>query len=266
VQGTLADNWLRKETKKLCGRRDYKALQAHYSGAASKALNIQQSEAYRENLEYKSERVLPFEKFLTTMEDMSIGFSENGEGLTEIQLIRLLFKKVQHPSLENTKSSLQVMYDLNADNNVDYEFITNSFSAAVALLPEYVQTKRNASGVDSSKGHSPSNGIRGADGKIFTGYYKDFKSLSSEDKTAIIEEGQRLNITPKKTKSRNSGRGASSVKQGKKQVVKLTKQIAALKTRVHNAEKRQAAVSDDSDPEDNAGDQFGGRQAKKAKK
>ena len=89
--------------------------------------------------------------------------------------------------------------------------------------------------------------------------------MSSEDKTAVIEECQHLNIIPKKTKNCFAGRKTSAVKQSNKSVAKLTKQISALKARVVTFEKRKSDKVDDNAPEDNAGDQFGGRNSKKSR-
>jgi hypothetical protein len=261
VQGGTADNWVRKGAKTRNGRVAYLALKAHYSGEAHKTLSIKSAESLRNTLQYKNERTMSFEVFQTNMELMRVGFSDHGETLTEPQVIRLLFAKVQHPSLETVKSSLQISYDLQTDNGVDYDFIVNSFAAAVAGLPEHVPAQRNASGVDSSKGEAPSNGIRGADGEIYTGHYDDYKSLSSEDKKAILEERQRLNIGPKKTTSHPNHEQETETAEQIAETAELTKQIAELLARVRECEKRQA---DDSD--DDSDDQLRGRQAKKGKK
>ena len=77
-----------------------------------------------------------------------------------------------------------------------------------------------------------------------------------------------MNIVPKKGKNRN-GRNTSAVKAKKKALGKMTREIAALKTQVKELhEKREASSEDEEDdtPQDNAGDQFGGRASKKSKK
>ena len=62
---------------------------------------------------------MSFENFLTNMQTMFTGFSENGEILNDSQKIRLLFKKVQNPILTQIKASLHVSYYLDQANTVN---------------------------------------------------------------------------------------------------------------------------------------------------
>ncbi len=105
--------------------------------------------------------------------------------------------------METVNSALQVQYDLDPDDEkVTYDFIANSL---------YVVAKKNVnsrrtSGVGTRQGlEAPSTGIKMPDGSIFTGYYKNFLQLSDNDKSAIIAERKRLNISPTK---RGQGLGA----------------------------------------------------------
>jgi hypothetical protein len=273
VQGETAETWIKAFLRKQDGRVDYKGLLGHFGGEGNKSILIKEAENLRKNLFYKNERGMKLETFLTSMELMFESFAKHEEVLTEAQKIRLLFDKIQHPLLEGMKNSLQIAYNLSTDDSVSYTFIVNSFSAEVAGLPDFAPAQRSVSGVgrsDKSFDKSPANGIRGDDGSIFTGYYKNFKSLSSEDKTAIFEEQLRLNIAPKKKNNQGARRNNSKVVQGKKTISKLQKQISSLKTRFNKAEKQRGndETEDGADEEiaDNAGDQFGGRQGKKAKK
>jgi hypothetical protein len=63
----------------------------------------------------------------------------------------------------------------------------------------------------------------------------------------------------------------SAIKTKKKNLTKLTREIASLKTKVNALQEKRGTSSDDDaeeadEPQDNAGDQFGGRQSKKKKK
>jgi hypothetical protein len=267
VQGEIAATWIKDNKKKQDGRIDIKSLRAHYSGAGHKSVQIKEAEALRKTLHYKNERILPFEQFLTKMQAMFLGYSDNGEAFLETQKIRLLFVKVQHPNLELTKSSLQVSYNLDPEGgSVDYNFIVDSLSAEVANLSD----SRQASGVEShnKQDNAPMTGIIGADGKIFTGFYKNFHAIPWDDRKAVFDERKRLNITTDSRKGRGGkGRKTSAVKQvnaGKKAVANLTKQISALKVRVTEAEKKRSS-EEVEDVSDNAGDAFGGRNSKKSK-
>ena len=270
VQGEVAEAWIKPKEKKQDGRTDYKALKAHYGGEGNKSVRIKEAEVLRTTLHYKNERAMSFEKFLTNMQAMFTGFEDNGEYMTEAQKIRLLFQKVQSPSLNTVKGSLQVSYDLDTAGKVSYDFLTNSMSAEAAALPDHTPN-RNTSGVDSQgkQDAAPVSGVKGANGEIFTGFYKNFQSLSDDDKQAIFDERKRLNITPKKSRGGRPKARTSSLKAEKKKLVKMNRAISSLKTRLHDMEKgKKSSASDDdeSDVQDNAGDQFGGRKSKKQKK
>ena len=56
---------------------------------------VKEAEALlRTSLIYKNDRATIFKKFLTNMQKMFTGFSENVEILNDLQKIRLLFQKV----------------------------------------------------------------------------------------------------------------------------------------------------------------------------
>jgi hypothetical protein len=81
VQGETAETWIKATKKKQNGRLDYLALQAHYGGKGNKLIRIKEAEVLRNNLTYKSERTMSFEKFLTSMQSMFTGFNDNDEVL-----------------------------------------------------------------------------------------------------------------------------------------------------------------------------------------
>jgi hypothetical protein len=268
VQGETAETWIKPKEKRQDGRLDYKALQAHYGGEGNKSVRIKEAEILRNSLHYKNERAMSFEKFLTNMQAMFTGFEDNDEILTDSQKIRLLFQKVQSPSMTQVKNALQVSYDLDKEGEVNYDFIANSMAAEAASLPDHVPN-RQASGVGSqgTPNAAPPTGIKGSNGEIFTGFYKNFQSLSEDDKQAIFNERKRLNITPKRSRVGKSKASAITVK--KKALAKMNREISSLKTRLKGMEKDKKVLSsdeEDGDIQDNAGDQFGGRKKKKQKK
>jgi hypothetical protein len=131
---------------------------------------------------------------------MFVAHAENEEVMSEDQKICLLFEKITHPSLETAKTALQVAENLDQTGAVNYEFIVDSISAEVASLSNFVPN-RNTSGVGTQgTGGAPANGVVGADGKVFTGFYKNFSSLLADDKQAIFDERKRLGATPPKSR------------------------------------------------------------------
>lgn len=263
VQGETSETWIKASERRNNGRLDYLALLAHYGGEGNKAVRIKEAENLRKTLIYKNERVMSFEKFLTSMEYMFTGFHDNGETQTDSQKIRLLFDKIQCTDLQQTKSALEVSEGLDiAGNSVTYNFIANQLSAKAATLPDYVA--RNASGVGREDlGPAPESGVKGPDGKVHTGYFSNWHDLSEADQRTVTDERKRLGQSSTKKKT---GRRASALKAKKKKLNVLTRKVAAMNVKFKNLKKRSAASDDDEDdeegPQDNAGDQFGGRKGK----
>ena len=271
VQGETAETWIKPKEKRQNGRLDFQALQAHYGGEGNKSVRIKEAEVLRTNLSYKNERTMSFEKFLTSMQAMFTGFEDNEEVLTNAQKIRLLFQKVQSPSLTQVKSALKVQSDLDVEgNSVTYDFIANSMAAEAASLPDYVPN-RQASGVESygAKGPAPSSGVKGQDGAIYIGYYPNWNDISKADKSIVYEERKRLGATQDKSKTRRSK--PSAVKAKKQTLTKMKREIASLKVKFKEIKAKRGPSSDDDadaddETQDDAGNQFGGRKGKKKKK
>jgi hypothetical protein len=213
---------------------------------------------------------MSFQEFLTNMQAMFTGFEDNNELLTDPQKIWLLFQKVQSPSLTQVKNALQVSYDLDKAGEVTDDFLANSMAAEAASLLDHAPNHQ-ASGMDRhpASGSAPTSGIKGAKGDIFTGFYKNFQSLSDDEKQAIYKERKRLNINPKESCGSHSKKGqTSAIKVNKKTLSKMTREISSMKARLKDVgkSKKPSSKDEDSDVQDNAGDQFGGRKKKKQKK
>jgi hypothetical protein len=190
-------------------------------------------------LHYKNKRAMSFEKFLTNMQAMFTGFEDKDKLLTDAQKIRLLFQKVQSPSLTQVKNALQVSYDLDKAGEATYDFLANSMAAEAASLPDHAPN-RQASGVDRhpASGSAPTSGIKGANGDIFTGFYKNVQSLSDDEKQAIFDQRTRLNINPKKSRGNHSKKGhTSAIKVNKKTLSKMTRGISSMKARLKDVGK-----------------------------
>ena len=112
---------------------------------------------------------------------------------------------------------------------------------------------------------APTSGIKGANGDIFTGFYKNFQSLSDDEKQAIFDERKRPNINPKKSRGNHSKKGQTrAIKVNKKTLSKMTIESSSMKARLKDVKATKVTFEDeDSDVQDNAGDQFGGRKKKK---
>jgi hypothetical protein len=270
VQNETAETWIKPREKRHNGRLDYQALLAHYGGEGNKQVRIKEAENLRKTLIYKNERVMSFEKFLTNMQSMFTGFDDSGETLTNGQKMRLLFEKVQATNLQGAKSALQISFDQDvAGAAVTYDFIANSLSAAAASAPE--NSTRQTSGVGSQGGaEAPKSGVKLPDGSVHAGHYENWAALLEGEKQQVFAERKRQGITSKRKPQAGKSK-AAAVKTKKKALDKLTRKVAALETKAKNLKKKVAFESDDdeaeeTEPQDNAGDQFGGRKSKKKKK
>jgi hypothetical protein len=97
-------------------------------------------------------------------------------------------------------------------------------------------------------------------GDIFTGYYKNFQSLSDDEKQAIFDERKRLNINPKESRGGHSKEDqTSAIEDNEKTLSKMTREFSFMKARLKDV---ASSEDDDSDVQNKAGDQFGGRKKK----
>jgi hypothetical protein len=158
----------------------------------------------------------------------------------------------------------------------------NHLSAQVSKLPDH-QTPMKVSGAGSnrpSKSGDPKrirdggpgpvgkcNGIHMPDGTVWTGFYSDWEQLSKEDKQTVIDT--RVANKAKGGRGRKvhevcSGGSAKKLKEEiKNQVAELKQTLASLKS---GKDSTGDDKSNNDETPDNAGDSFGGRQKKKAKK
>ena len=155
----------------------------------------------REGLHYKNERSLVFSIFLDQMQKMFNIYEEEGEEFTENAKLCELFKRVQHPQLQDTIKALKVRFDM---EGITYTQVAYHLTAAVSELPEYHLTWKvsvSSSGTPRIRGsggnnhnsnikrkgrmQAPNKGILMSDGSVFTGYYPNWSELSKEDKQRV---------------------------------------------------------------------------------
>ena len=112
---------------------------------------------------------MSLKKFLTNMQNIFTGLSENGEILDDLQKIRLLFHKFQNLILTQIKSSLQFSYDIDQSNTVTYDFISKSLAAEAASLGDH--NTLGVGGVNTRSKKVPNSGVKGEGGAIFARFY-----------------------------------------------------------------------------------------------
>ena len=104
--------------------------------------------------------------------------------MTEAAKLRFLLDKLNHPQLESDISALRVKNNLaSGEDKVTFTKAANILAASVSSLPYYQSKSRVVSGVGTN-----SNGSIHRDGNIFTGYYKNLRELSKEDREKFNAE------------------------------------------------------------------------------
>ena len=270
--GQPSGDWIKSTLRHADGRRSMNELRRHFAGEGNATRNMAEAERMNGSLHYKSERAVTFETFLNQCQKMFTIYEHEGEPMTEDAKIRFLFRKVQHTGLKGPIDALKAQQTAGVD--ISYTMAANHLTTAVSELPEYIsKNSRNISGVQQDgKETKGSDAIYNADGTVNTGRIPGWHSLSFKDKKIVYDERKRKGIAPrsKDSKNRNNDQKGNNavpssdlnrIKQLKDQNTKYKRQIKALK-RTGDTEE-SAAASDDEKLD--AGDQFGGKTAKKKK-
>ena len=255
--GETAEQWLKPHAKKANGRLDMKALRDYYRGEGNQTRRVSDAEKLRDTLHYKSEGAMPFAAFLSKCQKMFNMFEESKEPYTEAAKLRFLFEKVQNaelrPAIESLKAGL-------VNNSDAYTFTSASNHLAAQVKP---RTTRGLSAV----GADLSRAEIMKDGKIFTGYYRNWTSIKPDNQKLVIAERERLGARPgnnKKGGKREKNSLKAQVKALRKKNDKQKAYISSLK-RGSNSSEESASSSNESVTND-AGNAFGGRHEKTKKK
>lgn len=276
VEGESSEAWIKTIKRYLNGRRDWIALKKHYEGAGNTTRRIAEADRLRDTLFYKSERALPFATFLDRLQRWFTISEHEEEQLSENQKVRYLLEKTQHQALQEHCKIIKIQNAREDEKFIDFTEAANILSAEVATLPEYTAKGNNRNTSAISKGSK----IYDQDGKIIVGSIEGWFNLDPEEKALVAAErkkrgviflpgknGQAGKVVSRKTNNHNSKARTSSLqstvdkqknemKEMKEQMEKQSRKIASLKK----------GDSSDSEPEANAGNEFGGKRAKKAKK
>ena len=181
-----------------------------------------------------------------------------------------LFKWVQHPQLQDTINALKVRFDM---EGLTYTQAANHLTAADSELPEFHTTRRIATacihggsdtGVHNKYNNSagkgaPKSGIRTADGKIFTGFFKHWRTLTDDEKQHVIEE-RKCNGNKKGTSgTKNNKRHLEELGSIQEQLHEMKRVVLELvvKQQGGNHDEKEKKVAFDM-PQNGAGNTFGG--------
>ena len=275
LQTESAEQWIKPLARRQSGREDMEALRKHYSGEGNTSRRIADAERLRDTLHYKNERALPFSTFLDKMQKMFNIFHEENEVISEQAKVRMLLKKVEHPQLQDAVGALRVRASM---DGITFTECANHLSALVSELPDN-QSSQKISGATTDRPNKDIKRIRGGgankdnskrkgihsmpDGSVWTGYYSDWATMSSDDKQVVLDtrkKNKEKKHHGKGDKGRNVSDVSTKLKDIKSQMSELKRTIASLSKAKPNTD------GDESDTPDNAGDSFGGRHSKKQKK
>ena len=171
--------------------------------------------------------------------------------MTDDAKLRFLFKRVQHPGLQQAIEALKAQQT--AGTAVTYTMAANHLTTAVSALPEYIFKNRSISAVTRTGGDT------------------SWKTLSQDDKNIVMNERNRLG-----KRGGKGGKGGSvkhkaasdsnRLKQLDDQNKKYKRTIKSLKRRPSQADNGDDKGTDNKSEDDDAGDQFGGRNSKRLNK
>ncbi|KAI2490682.1 hypothetical protein MHU86_23893 [Fragilaria crotonensis] len=273
LQGENTESWIRGIAKYQDGRRDMIALRRHYAGEGNSTRRIADAKKIQTTLHYKSERALPFNKFLDSLQRMFTIFEEENEPLTERAKVDELLTKVQNSGL--TAAIAQLRYQLNT-TGVTFTVAANHLNSEVSQTPDYqlsrkinaVNTSTGGNGRGFGRGRGGRGGRSGGTGRggrggrtgksenYKTAYYskEEWEKLSYEERDKIRKERDR--------KGEQGGTKRSIAEMSTKQLT--TAIISSIKAATADAEKT-TSENDTSTPKksDQAGNAFGGKESVK---
>ena len=265
-----AEQWIKGLEVHGDGRRNMMALREHYSGEGNASRRIATTERMRDSLHYKSELSLVFSVFLDRMQHMFKIYEEEQEEFSENAKIRDFFKQVQHPQLQDTVKALKVRFDM---EGLTYTQAANHLTVAVSKLPEFHTTRRVAAAricggsadtgthnkFNNSAGKgAPKSGIRTADGKIFTGFYKHWRTLTDDEKQHVIEEHKRKGNKKGMggTKNNKCMEELGSIREQLHKMKRVVSELVVTQQFENHDEKEKKVIFDI--PQHDAGNAFGG--------
>jgi hypothetical protein len=279
LQGEQSESWIRNIAKYQDGRRDMIALRHHYAGEGNSTRRILDAKRIQTTLHYKSERALPFNKFLDSLQKMFTIFEEENEPLTERAKVDELLTKIQNSSL--SAAVAQLRFQLNTEG-VTFTVAANHLNSAVSQTPDY-QLARKISATNSDRqqggrggrggrgwrggggrgrggrfgrsGGRGSSDAKGKDGGTSTNYYSpaEWSKLSFEERDKIRKE-----------RDKKGEQGGTKRSIGDMSVEQFTAIISAVKN--DQSTVNTADSTDTSASGNNAGNAFGGKEAAKRTK
>ena len=209
------------------------------------------------------------------MQHMFNIYEEEQEEFSENAKICELFKRVQHPQLQDTVKALKVCFPM---EDLTYTQAANHLTATVSELPEFHSTRRVAAdricggsadtGTHNKYNNSagkgaPKSGIHTADGKIFAGFYKHWRTLTDDEKQHVIEERKRKGNKKGMGGTKNNKWRMEELGSIQEQLHKMRRVVSELVVtqQFKNHDEKEKKVTFYV-PQHDAGNAFGGQRGK----
>ena len=258
VIGEHAEQWTKPHRKKQNGRIDIKALREHYRGKGNQTRRITDAERLRDTLHYKGESSMPFATFLSKCQKMFNLYEQTEEPMTEAAKLRFLFEKTMNTELRPTVESLKAQISTQPDIHT---FASAANHMAANVKPKTVRGLSALATTDLPAAITKN-------GKIHTGYYKNWLALSPEERKLVTAERERLGISSNKQGGGKENAGNGS-KKWKNKIKAISKKLEKARSQISALKRKDDGASSDEDEEDedvSAGNAFGGRNEKERSK
>ncbi|KAI2513139.1 Reverse transcriptase (RNA-dependent DNA polymerase) [Fragilaria crotonensis] len=152
LQGENTENWIRNFAKYQDGRRDMIALRHHCAGEGNSTRRIADAAKRIQNmLHYKTERALPFNKFLDSLQRMFTIFEEENEPLMERAKVEELLTKVQNTSL--AAAVAQLRYQLSTES-ISFTVAVNHLNSKILQTSDYQLARKRGMNLILTQTHA----------------------------------------------------------------------------------------------------------------
>jgi hypothetical protein len=262
------------------GRRDIKALRARYLNTSTRQETINEANQVLDNLTYRNERSMTFEKFSSKLQNALNDLADCGRPVHDGDIVDKLWGRIQNSDLATYVAALKIEYTRNPR---DYGEILQDIATQIPSLPKHVSFRSKVSELGTNDGHTregpcPDTGVKNKDGQLFIGNYvgnkwhsESVKPFHDDIRAARTEHGGAGGNHP----SRSDKKGANQISRNKRKVSQLQAKISELQTKVdearsedspNDADQEDAGESEDDKSDNQAGTAFGGKSSMKKKK
>ena len=260
-----AYTYIKPNIRRVNGMVDMMALRDRYENQATEQERINEANRVLETLVYKNERALTFELFSSKIQGAVDALTQCHRKPHNGDIVDKIWQKIQNSELTSFVEALKVQY---SQQPRPFDKILQAIATQIPNLRK-VTFKRNVSEIKAGMDHTregtcPTHGVYTAEGKIFVGNYPASRWLDEDVKehhAQITEIRKKYPVKKKKSTKKKASKG----NKANKKYNKLTSRISELERSAEQSKANNQGTKEEA-TEDEAGDAFGGRNAKKRAK